>query len=134
MLPVEAALGLSQTLGMFKAFTCVFVTCIPSIERGFGLEEKDTGFLQSHGLMFDATWDDQELAWHEDDVLISKSDQELAGYNEKEFVFMVMFVPDELSMKLCQFNELVVEFPCDSGVPEVMELAEFLLQIDLLHG
>jgi hypothetical protein len=92
------------------------------------------GLLIGDGPVFDATGDDQELAFFEPDVSIPKLHPKPAFDDEKQFVFIIMVMPDERTLELDQLHLLAIQLANDLRLPPVAEQTELLLQVHFVHG
>jgi hypothetical protein len=83
--------------------------------------------------MFDAAGHDQQLAFFQPNLPVTKIHAEASLNDQEKLVLMFMVMPDELALKLDQFDLLTIQFANDPGVPVVVELGEFLLDIYFFH-
>src|SRR6266404_2809444 len=67
-----------------------------------GLEQENVRFLISHGPVLDAARDDDELPFLDGHAPIPKLHREPAFVDEKEFVLVLVLVPDERTLELDQ--------------------------------
>jgi len=79
-----------------------------------------------------APGNDEELAFVEFDDPVAKVDRQVAVEDQKEFVLVLVMVPDELTFQLGEFDMLSVEFTDDSGAPVFSELLEFFGEVHLV--
>jgi hypothetical protein len=112
---------------------------VTSVERGGGLEEQEPAFFIGCGLVFDAAGDDYELSFLDPFVMFAKvfiavMHAEAAFDDEKQFVFMLVVVEDELTFDFVELDGLTVEFGCDVGLPVFGNLGEFFGDVDFGHG
>src|SRR5262245_10772436 len=89
--------------------------------------------LLSDGPVFDATRDDQELAFFKPDVPIPKLHTKPTFDDEEKFVLMVVMVPDERPLEFDQFHLLLIQLADDLRFPLVAEQRQLLAEIDFLH-
>ncbi len=98
-----------------------------NVEAGF--EQQDMGLLLGDGPMLDTTGDNQELAFLEPDLPVPELHPESPFHHEEELVLVIVMVPDELALKLDQFELLAVQLADDLGAPRVVELGELLREV-----
>jgi hypothetical protein len=67
--------------------------------------------------VFNAAWNNEELASFELHHPVSKMDIQTALQNEEQLVLVFMPVPDEFAVKLYKLDVLTVELADDSGNP-----------------
>ena len=79
--------------------------------------------------MFYSPWDDDQFAFFEPDVSISKLHAKTTTHNEEQLIFVFMMVPNEFALKLDEFHELTVEFADDTRAPVLVQKSELLAEI-----
>ena len=84
--------------------------------------------------MLDSSRNDDELALFQQYGLIAKLDAKTSFHHQKQFIFVFMMVPNELTFELGQFDQLTIEFARDVGFPVLGNVGELVSEIDLLHG
>jgi hypothetical protein len=87
-----------------------------------------------HRPVFDVPRDDQELALPQPDVTVSELHAEPAAHHQDQLVLVVVVVPDELADELDQLDLLAVQVADHLRTPVVVEQAEHLPQVHLLHS
>jgi hypothetical protein len=75
--------------------------------------------------VLDAFGDDEEFALAEADVPVPEFDGEAALDDEEHLFLCVMAVPQEFTLKLCELDVGIVEFPRDLWTPVLMKLRDF---------
>src|SRR2546427_5469952 len=80
--------------------------------------------------MLDAMRDDGELPGAEDELFIPELEAKPALHHQKQLIFPVVMVPDELALELRELHETVVDFAHDLRAPLVLKAAEHVGQID----
>jgi hypothetical protein len=83
--------------------------------------------------MFYCPWNDNELAFFEPDVPVSKLHAKAAFDHEEQLVFVFMTVPNELALKLHDLDELTVELADDSRAPMLVQESELFVEINFVH-
>ena len=104
---------------------------VAGVLGGDGFDQNDPAFLFGDWVMQGAARDDAEVARGELDVgLIVDLDAHVAAEDLEEFVLVIVFMPNELTLELGYFYVLVVNLTDDFGRPEVRELGAGLEEID----
>jgi hypothetical protein len=111
-----------------------FVGDVAGVQSRFRFDEDDVDFLVRHGAMLDAAGDDDEFAGANYRLVVSEFHAQRALRYEKEFVFMVVMMPDEFALYFDDFDLRLVQFADDALFPMVREKAELFTEIDSLHG
>ena len=88
---------------------------------------------QRQRAVFHPSGHDDEFSGSDVSIAGSKLHAQAPLDDEKQLVFPLMVVPDELPSKLHDFHVGVVELADDLGAPDVLEQAEFLLEVHGLH-
>ena len=115
-----------------RPFDPTIVVGISGVQRGCRLEEKKMNFVLCDRTVFDATRDDAELPFAELDVAVTKADRERTLYDKEEFILMLMPVPDELSLQLCELYMLSVQLADDLRRPLIGEEGELFGEVDFV--
>jgi hypothetical protein len=111
------------------------VLYVASVERCGGLEEKDPAFFVGDGPVLDSAWDDDKFTFFELHSFVAELDPEAALYHQEHLVFVFMMMPDEFAFQLIELHQLSIEFTGDVGFPVVVDLREFLGEVDFVgHG
>lgn len=78
----------------------------------------------------------EELTWSQPHRTVPKLEPQGTFQYEKELVFVLVPVPDELTLRFCQFDLLTVELPCYARVPVILDSRELLGEVDgfFLHA
>ena len=79
------------------------------------LEQQDMNLVGGDRPMFDATGDDQQLPFFQPDLPVTKIHPESSLHDQEQLVLIFMVMPDELALKLDQFDLLTIQFANDSG-------------------
>src|SRR6266850_1848212 len=74
--------------------------------------------------------DDDELARLDYELLVSELHAQPAFHHEEQLVFMLVVVPDELTLELRELHVIVIHFAHDLGTPLILKPAEHLGEID----
>src|SRR6266568_1333799 len=80
--------------------------------------------------MLDAMRDDCELPRAEDELFVFQLQAQPTLHHQKQLIFPVVMMPDELALKLRELHETVVHFAHDLRAPLVLKAAEHVGQID----
>ena len=83
--------------------------------------------------MFNATGDDQQLPFFQPNLPGTKIHPETSLHDQEQLVLIFMVMPHELTLELDQLDLLTIQFANDPGIPVVVELGEFLLDIYFFH-
>ena len=108
-------------------------TTFPVFSVDARLEQQDMNLVVGDRSMFDATGHDQQLPFFQPDLPVTEIHPESPLHDQEQLVFIFMVMPDELALKLDQFDLLTIQFANDLGIPVVAELGEFLLDIHFFH-
>ena len=111
-----------------------FIFLIAGVEYGGGFEEDDLYFFPCCGPVLDAFWDDDEFAGGDGDGLIAELHVETAGDHQEHFVFIIMFVPDEIAFEFDEFDVLIIQFGGYSWIPVIRDQAELVGDVYFLDG
>src|SRR5262245_48135250 len=90
-------------------------------------------FRAGDGSMFNAPRHNQELPLLQRDLAIAKLHHEVALDDEKELVFKVVLVPDEVALELDEFDVLAIELPDDPWPPMVVNEGQLVLHVDFIQ-
>jgi hypothetical protein len=109
---------------------------VASVECCLRLKHDELAFLVGMGLMLDTLRDNEHLAFLQADLLVSQVDTKKAIIHDKELVGLFVLVPDEISLKLHNLDQVIVDLPDDFWRPVFGEEREFAINIDWLqiHG
>jgi hypothetical protein len=88
-------------------------------------------FLLGDRPVFDATGNDQELAFLQPDVPIPERHVEAALHHQEQLVLVVVVVPDELALELDPLDLLAVQFADDRRISVVAKPRQLLAEVDL---
>ena len=107
--PVSAGALLPLQLGVGA-----FVDNVAGVQRGRGLEEQEPAFFIGCRLVFDAAGDNHELSFLDPLVMFAKvfvavMHAEAAFDDEKQFVFVLVVVEDELAFDFIELDGLAVQ-------------------------
>ncbi len=80
--------------------------------------------------MFDAMRDDGELPGAEDKLFVLQREAKPALHHEKQLIFPVVMMPDELALELRELHEAIVHLANDLRAPLVLKPSEHFSQID----
>jgi hypothetical protein len=83
--------------------------------------------------VFDAFWHDQKFARPDYGFATAEFHSQGAFDDEKQFIFIVMVMEDELALELHDFDVSVVQVADDAGMEVVGKVAEFFAQIYRFH-
>ena len=85
--------------------------------------------------MLDSARDNDELAFFELNGLVSKFDAEASLHHQEHFVFILVVMPYKFTFQLVEFYQLSIQFTRNVGLPILVNLGEFLSEVDLVrHG
>ena len=84
--------------------------------------------------MLHALGDDGQFALFQRDAAVAQPDLQPALHHQEEFVLLRVPVPDELALQLGQLHLVVVEITYHFRTPGIMETAECLAEVHLLHA
>lgn len=110
------------------------VADIAGIQRARRFEEHDLDFLPGGGLVFDTPRNNEKFAGRQRHDAIPQSHLQHAAMDQKEFVFVLMVMPDELAFELHAFDVLSVELADDVRIAIARNLRERLFEADEFHG
>jgi hypothetical protein len=111
---------------------------VPRVLCRDGFDQRDPSLFDGGGVMANAAGHDEKFARLELDIATvscATTDTELTAKNEKEFVFMRMRVPGELSVDTRYLHILIVDLTDHSRRPKLRKSAarEFEGEGMLLH-
>src|SRR5205085_4128948 len=86
------------------------------------------------GPVIDAARDDDQLTFLDDDASIAELHREPSPVDEKEFVLVLVAMPDEHALELDHLHVMAVHVADDFGGPMRREERELLPQVDLVHA
>jgi TfoX/Sxy family transcriptional regulator of competence genes len=112
---------------------CPFILYIACVQCRGWLKQQNVSFLLGYGSVFDATRNNQEFAFFQPDMAISKLHAKPAFYHQEKFIFVIVVMPDEWSLELDELDLLAVQFPGDLGLPGFGETGQFFGKAYLLH-
>src|SRR2546425_1464732 len=107
---------------------------VAGVHGGRGLKQDDVDLLLCNGPMLAAARDDDELPLLDGYAPIPKLHREPALLDQKEFVLVLVPVPDERALELDELHVVSVHLPDDLRVPMGREQGELLRQVDLIHA
>jgi len=85
--------------------------------------------------MFYAAGHDDELAFFDPFMrTVAELHPEPAFHDEKQFVFVIVMVENELTFDLIKLHMLSVEFGGNVGLPVFRDLRELVCDIDFVHA
>src|SRR5216684_8934250 len=111
-----------------------FIADVSGVQGRIGLEQQDVRFFFGNREMLDAVRNDDELARLDHEVLVSQLHPEPTLYDQKQLVFALVMVPDELACELGELHQVVVHRADDLGTPLILKPAEHLGEVDLADG
>jgi hypothetical protein len=111
---------------------------VAGVQRGCGLEEQEPAFFVGYGFVFYAARHDHELAFFDPFVMFVKvfvpiMHAEAALDHEKQFIFMLVVVEDELAFYLVELDALAVELGGNVGLPVFRNFGELFGDVDFVH-
>jgi len=83
------------------------------MQRGLPLDEHDLAFLLSDGIVTDPFGDDAHLSLSEFNGVVLHLDSQMALQDEEQFVFMVVTVPSQRSLKFGDLDVDIVDLGHD---------------------
>jgi hypothetical protein len=96
------------------------------------LQEHKVGLLAGDRAVTDPSWDHEQLARVQQDVVaVLQLDAEVPGRDQEHLVGGIVLVPHELAACLDQLDVVVVDAGHDLGAPVVVEACELLLQVHI---
>ena len=102
-----------------------YIARIPRCSR---LEQNDACLFICASPVLSAAWNDTILAGAERNNAITELDSDLAAPDQKHFVFGVVVMPRELTLKLHQLYFLPVEFRDHFGPPMLRDAGKILFE------
>jgi hypothetical protein len=90
--------------------------------------------LFGDGAMLHAAWHDEELSRSERHAALFHLQDQNAFQYEKKLIFVLMVMPNELTLHFGQLHVLPVEFPHDVGMPVFVDLSELFLEVHGVFG
>jgi hypothetical protein len=114
------------------------VDYVARVKCGGGFKEKYPAFFFGDGSMLHAAGDDDEFAGLDPllmlaGILVAIFHAEAAFDDEKEFVFVVVMMPEKSGVGLDELDHLSVEFSGDVGLVELGDAGEFFGEIYFEH-
>jgi len=103
-----------------------FIPYVSRVDRRFRLKQQHMHFFFSNRQVFNASGNDRKLALFQSNITFSEPDQQLSLHDEKQFVLRFVMMPDELSLKFCQFDVGVVQFADNPRTPILVEETQLL--------
>src|SRR5439155_8996539 len=76
---------------------------------------------------------DDEFTFPNNRFAVAEFHPKHAFDHQKQFILVVMVMPDEFAFELRRLHVKIVELPDDFGAPAVGETAELLRKIDRVH-
>src|SRR5271155_3288089 len=107
---------------------------VAGVERGGRLEEHHGTLLGCARAVLGAAWDDDELTFADLNVTGAQLHGEAAFDYEEHLVFMIVMVPEEVSLELDQLHVHAVDLTHDLRLPIFSERGELLRDVDGVHG
>jgi hypothetical protein len=125
----------------------VGVVDVAGVPSGDGFKKHDAAFVGGDRLVIHAVGDDAEIAFTEDQYLVTTCLSRFLACrarfavvhfkrtceNKKHFVFLFVVMPDVFALKLDEFDVLAVQLADDLGGPVVGEGGEFRGEVDELN-
>src|SRR3974390_2448829 len=90
-------------------------------------------FLVGHRKVLDASGNDQEFAFANQYIAVAEAHTQHAFDDQKQFVLVIVTMPDKLALDLDRLDVAIVEFADDAGMPMILEFREFLGEIYGVH-
>src|SRR5206468_4488629 len=98
---------------------CSLVADVARVQRRRGLEEHDLDFLvRDRAMLHPARYDDKLTRPQLDDA-IAQLQTKVATMHEKELIFVLVVMPHERTLELCELDLLAVQLTNDLGTPVV---------------
>src|SRR6516225_9920132 len=88
-------------------------------------------FLVGDRQMLDTAGNDDEFPLANQLVAVTKAHAQSALDDQKEFIFVVMMMPDKFAFDFHGFDLAIVELAKDARIPVILELGEFFGKV---HG
>jgi hypothetical protein len=95
--------------------------CITGVAYTARFDKEDVALGLCTGTVFDTLRHDEKFAFPESDVVIAEFDDESPRDDQKEFVGVIMLVPNEFAFEFSQLDLIIVEFSDDPGRPSLSE-------------
>jgi len=81
-----------------------FVSDITCIQGGFGFDQDDVDFLVCYRTVLRAFGHDDKFTGVDDSFAIAKFHAERPFYDQEQFIFVIVMVPDELALEFHGFD------------------------------
>jgi hypothetical protein len=111
-----------------------FVRDIAGVQRRFWFNKDNVNLFVRNGAVLDAVRDHNEFAFAHHTLTIAEFHAERAFHDEKEFVFVIVMVPEKFSFEFNSFHQAIIDFADDAGLVVLGNKAEFLFQVYRVHG
>jgi hypothetical protein len=112
---------------------CQVAFAIAGVDSGLWLEQDDLAFPVGMRAMLDAPGDDEHLPWLQRDLPIAQVNSQGAFVYDEKLVGIGMCMPDEITLHLNQFDQVVIDPADNLWRPELVEKGEFGIDIDWLE-
>src|SRR5260370_42520571 len=92
-----------------------FVGDVAGVQSRFWFDQDNVDLVVRNGAVLDAARADNEFAFARDTLTIAEFHAEGALHDEKEFVFIIVMLPEKGSLALDGFHNAIIDFPEEEG-------------------
>src|SRR3989442_1112371 len=78
--------------------------------------------------MFHATWNDHKFSCIQVDVSLSQLHDQMSAYHQKQFIFLLVMVPDKFTLELDKLDMSIVYLTNNFRTPGLGKLGKFFRQ------
>src|SRR3989442_963308 len=78
--------------------------------------------------MFHATWNDHKFSCIQVDVSLSQLHDQMSAYHQKQFIFLLVMVPDKFTLELDKLDMSIVYLTNNFRTPGLVKLGKFFRQ------
>jgi hypothetical protein len=111
-----------------------FVRDIAGVQRRFWFDQDNVDLFVRNGAVLYPVRDHYKFALAHHTLTIAEFHAERAFHDEKEFVFVIVMVPEKFSFEFNSFHQAIIDFADDAGLVVLGNKAEFLFQVYRVHG
>src|SRR5437764_7094259 len=100
----------------------------PRIERRFGFQQEYLNLLFGYRQMFHTTRNDHKFSCIQVDVSLSQLYDQVSAYHQKQFIFLLVVVPDKFTFELDELDMSIVYLTHNFRTPGLGKLGKFFRQ------
>ena len=98
-----------------------YIAAITRVDRATRLHEQDLALIFGHGFMFHTFGNNEHLTGLKSYPAIPKFNHEDTFNNDKHFICIGVVMPDELTLYLCQFDLVIIQFGDNPRRPVIVK-------------